>query len=269
MWLGWLESGSLFCGALVVLGLALESGPEIVNLLRHHIPLPRPLWGDALVTVGVFGEVAIGLFIARSAKRQEIESATQIAELNAETARLRNETAEANLARAKIEQQMSARAIAGSDHVELKKLLAPHAGKLVDIVVFDHHIFETLIFANQIFSLFVSSGWKGQFWESRKAKYRIVGPSVIVAIAKGHEKEYMDLGDSLARALRDLGIDCAVRLSSFGLEKGKQFEPDEFQLTSVQPLVVFGVRTLSPFRIQIGAKQLAIFPPRPVTPPQA
>ena len=91
VWPGWLEFVSVLFGLMVVAGLAMESGPDIMALLRRHVPLPRSLRGEALVTIGVFGEVAIGLFIARSAKRQEMESATRIAELNAETERLRKE----------------------------------------------------------------------------------------------------------------------------------------------------------------------------------
>jgi hypothetical protein len=72
LWLGWLETISILFGSLVAVGLAMESGPEIVALLKHGTPLPRSLTGEALVTIGVFGEVALGIFIARSAKRHEI-----------------------------------------------------------------------------------------------------------------------------------------------------------------------------------------------------
>jgi hypothetical protein len=88
-WPGWLERTSILFGLIVVAGLALESGPDIVAFIEHHIPLPRSLKGEALVTIGVFGEVAISLFIARSARKQEIESELSIAELNNETARLK------------------------------------------------------------------------------------------------------------------------------------------------------------------------------------
>src|SRR5258708_30294325 len=96
LWPGWLELVSILFGSIVVVGLATESGPDIVALLLHHVPLPRSLIGEAIVTIGVFGEVAISLFIARSAKRQEIESATLIAELGERAAIAEQAAAEAN-----------------------------------------------------------------------------------------------------------------------------------------------------------------------------
>jgi len=103
LWLGWPEIISIVFGFIVFIGLAMESGPEIVALIMHGTKLPRSLLGEGLVTVGVFGEVAMGIFIARSAKRQEIESAMHIAELNllAEQARQKAEEATLELARFK------------------------------------------------------------------------------------------------------------------------------------------------------------------------
>ncbi len=152
LWPGWLEAASIFCGLVVVTGLAIESGPDIVALLEHHVPLPRSLWGEALVTVGVFGEVAIGIFIARESKRAQSEAEERIAIAE-------KDAAEANLARAKIEQRLRPRTLLTEDHKELRDLLALYPKMGIDIVVFDHHILETLSFAAQMMALFASAGW--------------------------------------------------------------------------------------------------------------
>jgi hypothetical protein len=86
-----LEVATFFAGLLVVIGLLMESGPEAWTAIINRIWPHREVTGTALVTIGVFAEVAIGLFIARSAKRAQVSAEAQIAELNAETERLRKE----------------------------------------------------------------------------------------------------------------------------------------------------------------------------------
>ena len=63
-----LEVGTFFAGLLVVFGLYLESGADWANALANRRWPGRPIEGTALVALGVFAEVAIGIFIARSAK---------------------------------------------------------------------------------------------------------------------------------------------------------------------------------------------------------
>jgi hypothetical protein len=87
-----LEVATFFAGLLVVIGLIMESGPDAWTAAIKHVWPHREVTGNVLVTIGVFGEVAIGLFIARSAKRAELLAHAQIAELNAEIAQLNAET---------------------------------------------------------------------------------------------------------------------------------------------------------------------------------
>jgi hypothetical protein len=86
-----LEIGTFFAGLVVVVGLYLESGPDWANALASHKWPARPIEGTALVALGVFAEVAIGIFIARSAKRAQLQAEHTIAELSLETERLRKE----------------------------------------------------------------------------------------------------------------------------------------------------------------------------------
>jgi hypothetical protein len=260
--------------------------PVAVGLFIEFYAVLNPPWtlnwnafidriGLLLVTAGVAGELVIE-HKTHSAERKLRGINTQIeheADLTLKAADER--IAELNLARAKIEQRMSARVLTAEGFDKLIKILKPQGPKLVDIIVFDHHIVETKLFATQVSFAFISSGWHCHVYESRAAKYRIVGPSLVVAVAKDHESEYRDLADTLASAINGPEIDCVVRLSSFGFSNGREFNPGEFELTSVHPVMVAGARNLSPFRLQIGAKQLATYPPsnvaiaRPATPTQA
>jgi uncharacterized protein YjeT (DUF2065 family) len=92
-----LEVATFIAGVLVVVGLLMESGPEAWTAIIRHMWPHREIAGNALVTIGVFAEVAIGLFIARSAKRAQLQAEAKIAELNSETERLRKENNDTTL----------------------------------------------------------------------------------------------------------------------------------------------------------------------------
>jgi hypothetical protein len=258
-----LEIALVFAGVLVVVGLLLESGPEMwQSFVKRQIPA-RDVVGGALVALGVFSEVSIGIFISRSAKREKMESDSIIAATGERAAEALKTAAEANLARAKIEQRMKPRILTEEGRQTLKDLLTAYSQMSVDIVVFDHHIAETLRFADQITSVFATANWRVvRQWESRKATYRIPGSSVLIALGIGHvTNESLDLAEKVARVLAAVDIDCGVSPATFGC-KG-DFEPGDFQLKFQKPLVVMGIRSVAPFRIQIGAKQLSpLQPPR-------
>lgn len=80
--IGGLEVATLFAGLLVVIGLLMESGPDAWVAIVTQVWPHREVSGNVLVTIGVFAEVSIGVFIARSAKRAEILAGTAIAEAN-------------------------------------------------------------------------------------------------------------------------------------------------------------------------------------------
>jgi len=253
----------------------MESWPEIkCAIIERRFP-NLIVTGGIIVTVGVLTEVVLGIFITQRADRIQSEADEQVANALERAATAEKIAAEANLARVKIEQRLSARVIPNPEYAELKQLLLSHAGKLLDIVMFDHHVIETGLFANQIFRIFFSAGWKCRIWESRAATTRIAGPSMVIAIADGNENEYIDLANAIARIMYGLELDCEVRLGSFGFAGGKEFKQGDFVLTLEQPRQFMGTRFLSPFRIQIGEKQVATLPSRrtvvvgPVTPPQA
>lgn len=131
--IGGLEITTTIAGLAVVIGLVMESSSDIYRSWAIHTLPSKELWGGLLVALGVFVEVMIGIFIARSSKREQIES-------NERMAQAEKATAEANLARAKIEQRMKMRVIEQGVREDLIKLLTQWGSGRVDIVIFDHHI---------------------------------------------------------------------------------------------------------------------------------
>jgi hypothetical protein len=192
--------------------------------------------------------------------RQKSLAEEESKRLQGEIDRLNTTAAEANLARVKIEQRMSPRKIGDQEHHELIRLLSASAGQTVDIVVFDHHIQETKYFGGRIFGLFCGAKWKCRLWESRAAKYRIPGTSLLIVSGEGHVEEFKYLANTLAELLNRSGVDCAVSPDRFGC-KG-EFTPGDFHLDGEHPPQYMGLRIVAPFRIQIGAKQ--VVPPASV-----
>jgi len=178
-----------------------------------------------------------------------------------------------------LEQRMGPRVLQETEVKGLIDLLAPYHKTRVEIIAFDAHVAEPLTFSGQIASLFVSAGFMGvRLWEARAGTHRIAGLSVIIAVAIGHEDEFRQLAHAFARALKELGIDCGVGLGVFGCEgrneqgitKPYVFGPPQYQLRFEKPRQFMGIRAVSAFRVEVGAKQLTAIPPtRPITPLQA
>ena len=230
--------------------------------VQKHSEQLRQL-GGFLVIVGVAGELWIEIRASRVETDLREETNEVIARAEERAAEALKAAAEANLARAKIEQRMRPRILGADDQQALKDLLTAHSKLHIDTIVFDHHIAETLRFADQIFSIFASAVWRVRQWESRQVTYRIPGPSVLIALAEGHvTNESMDVAEKLAAALTALDIDCGISPGAFGC-KG-EYTPGAFQIRFQKPTVIMGGASVAPFRIQIGAKQLSALPPSKV-----
>jgi hypothetical protein len=241
---------------------------------RHKAFLEQA--GGLLVIVGVAGELLVSR-IASSVETdlREISNAMLASALE-RASRAEQAAAEANLARAKIEQRMRPRVL---DEVEVRgliDLLVPYQKARVEIIVFDVHVGEPLLFSDQIASLFVSAGFASvRHWEAKAGTHRIAGPSVIIAVAKGHEDEFRELANTLARGLRALSIDCGVGLGVFSCEGPNnrgviapyELGYPQYLLRFEQPKQYMGIRAVCAIRVEVGAKQLTAIPSG--TPPQA
>jgi len=203
----------------------MESGPETVALLKHRTPLPRPLTGEALVTIGVFGEVAVGLFIARSAKRQEIESERHIAELNAEIAAAQERIASLNLlaeqerlARVKLEQRFKARGILKESAENLKQVLFEYVGTRIDVYAWDSHSMEVRILADSLNAIFLKAGLQSRLWHVG-AGLRMAGDDITFGIARDvtpeENQNLTKLGWAIGGAIFDSSIKFMMSVGEF------------------------------------------------------
>jgi hypothetical protein len=236
--------------AIVVLGLAFEYLPQIGHAIEWmfavtlatvnvHADLLSQL-GRFLVIVGVAGELVVSIRASRVETDLREESNAILAHANERAANAERIAAEANLARVKLEQRMRSRSIFGAGYNTLKELLVSRSGTTVDLVLFDHHVLETASFTRQLIATLKSTGWKIRVWKSRKAVYRVPGPSTMVIAALEHEKEYSAFADDLARELTALQVDCSVSLGGFGLKPKAEFELGDFDLDFEEPRQVFG-----------------------------
>lgn len=160
-----LEVATFFAGLLVVIGLLMESGPEAWTAIIKRLWPHREVTGNVLVTIGVFAEVAIGLFIARSAKRAQLQAEAQIAEVTERASRAEERAAlaeqaaaEANLARIRLAQRIVRRNIPSGQIDAIAERLTQFAGQRIVICCFPFNL-ESATFANRVRSLLLQARW--------------------------------------------------------------------------------------------------------------
>jgi hypothetical protein len=259
-----------FWTAIVVFGLVIEYLPLILSIvisIEKHSKLLEQT-GGLLVIIGVAGE----LLVSRRASSvetdlREISNAMlasaleRAAKAEERAAVAKQSAAEANLARAKLEQRMAARFIDAPGKRELIELLSLHAGKTVDVVLFDHHIQETKYFGAQVRGIFGVAKWNCRLWESRAAGYRIPGTSLLIVICDGHFEEFKGIASAMAEIMMRSGIDCAVSSDKFSC-KG-EFTPGDFHLDGEHPGNSWERDSLRHSESKLGRSRL--FPPFPIT----
>ena len=157
--LRWLEVITTLAGLIVVLGLLIESGPELRQAVETQIWPAREVLGGAVITVGVFAEVALGIFIARSAKRAELKASIAIAEADERAAKAEQAAAEANLARVKIEEHLAWRTITDEQRASLVQQLSGFAGQQISISIWPETD-EIATFRYFIAKVLNEAGWK-------------------------------------------------------------------------------------------------------------
>jgi HAMP domain-containing protein len=250
-----MERLSTVAGGTVVIGVLIEVWPDILgSFLAHRVPHLETI-GAIIVAFGVAIEVLMASRIARKSESIQELADREIAEVYDRAKHAEKEAAEANLARAKIEQRMQPRTISAEGSEEIKELLGKHSKKHLDVVVFDQYIPETAFFAAQVFALFRSAEWHVSQYEPIGGQHRIPGPPLIIAAAIGAPSEFRELALSIHELLSALDIECGLRLESFGGLPG-EFTPGTFRLMRNEPLRVFGATNLGPLRIQIGEKTI-------------
>lgn len=113
----WLELALVVAGGIVVIGLIVEDGPEIVHSLLTWTRPSRAAVGDLLVTAGVFAEVFIAFVIARIARRIDAYAEADTAKALERAAQAELRAAEANRI---AEEERTARFEAEESQLELR-----------------------------------------------------------------------------------------------------------------------------------------------------
>jgi len=240
-----LEFWSAFAGFVVFVGLGLESGPEIWKAIVTRTLPSRADIGSVLVAFGVFAEVVIGIAIARKSKMAEIEANDRIAEL-------KKRAAEAELARARIEEELfKPHVLTPEMQDEWRELLKEFSGstKRVDVFMYDQHIPEAFTLADSINAVFLSAGWISKLWLGDDP--RMIGTEVtfITSIELGStdDKSLQILAGKLCATLFIAGIGC-----SFGVADIRHLakKPAGGWSGAWDP------QDIAPFRIQVGQRQI-------------
>ena len=98
------ERLALGAGLVVVIGLLIESGPELAHSIIHWVSPSRAVIGNLVVTLGVALEVLFSWRTLLTARRVELEANERIPEA-------RRTAAEANLARVRLETELRRRTV--------------------------------------------------------------------------------------------------------------------------------------------------------------
>jgi hypothetical protein len=213
--LGKLEVVSVFFGLVVVLGLFLELGAEIKHVISARVWPSRELIGGILVAIGVFGEVALSIFISRDAKRAQMNADERIA--LAEKA-----TADANLARVRIEDKFKARSLTDAAYSDLQQALGSYVGTRIDIFAFGHsQLAEVMRFAVELMTACRRAGCDCKVWKPGPSitPPSILTGSVLMTTARESTAEQNEILGSLANifasALTRSGIKFTFSMHGF------------------------------------------------------
>lgn len=261
---GWMVGG----------GLLIEYGKEIIDcFVNWHRP-SLALLGGVVVTAAVFGEVLFSRLvvatsdeISRLADSDVAQAYRDAAEALESARKAEQAAAEANLARLTLEQRYAARRISAVTYDDMKKALAPHAGKRVDIFLFDGYLTEVRMLAEMVYAAFKVSDWRVGLWTVTSGeKMNDVGFTIATAAELRLGGEFRPIAQELAALLKRDGVSNCIAVGGFSSN-------GVFTVTGEQ---TWDPNDIAPLRIEIAEKPLVstvdCFPhdfAGPVTAPQA
>lgn len=273
-----MERWSLIAGLVVVVGLLVESGPELAHSLIHLEWPARGVIGNLVVVLGVAGEVLFSWRAVRAARQAELQAEHQIAELNAAVATANERAAsaekaaaQANLARVetegKLRQKFSWRVLDLEAREELIKALLPYKGFRIDIFAFSKSM-EVLVLADMLLGACRRTGCNCKMWVATSERLRIPNAEdVTLAFADDATPEENETMAFINMAVATLLQRSRIPYSTAwgGFRKADVVEPVPSPAPSVLP---WDTNDVAPYRIQIVEKTL-LERHWPVTPPPA
>jgi hypothetical protein len=247
-----LQWGLEVAGGIVLIGLLVEYGPELADAVTNWRAPPRDAIGGLLIALGVAGEVVLGIFIARSAKRVQTLADSTIAKTLERAAAAEKTAAEANLARVRIEEKFRPRKLDRSTVEQIRTILAPHAGLRIDVFAFDNHVTEVRGLADALNSSFRQAGCASKLRLPSDGR-RMPGEAIVFGIANDCSEEEQKKLQSLARSLGVVLSGLSIRSSIFaGFLRGEssvgKSKPASWMRTP------WDAEDVAPFRVQVGEK---------------
>jgi hypothetical protein len=176
-------------GWLVGVGLLIEYWDELLDcIIQRHWP-SRPLWGGMLVTGGVFLEVLLSRLALNTSDQLQKRADSDVAQANERAAlaidraaKAEQATAEANLARAKLEQKFKPRKLSRETLERITEFLRPYAGLRIDVFAYDNNWMEVRIFAENLHFAFNTAGCFSRTWLS-DVGLRMPGEELVFGVA--------------------------------------------------------------------------------------
>ena len=192
------EKFALGAGLIVVLGLLLESGPEIAKSILDLTWPKREICGGVLVTIGVGFEVFFSWQALNLARKAEFEAELLISQANERAAQAEKLAAEANLERIKLEIRLADRRVSDDQVLALGSALSSFTGKVMGLHVIDEN--EAIRFCNELKSGFDRAGIT--IFEIQKFSPGGIDRGVVLNIGKGAEQ----FADAISNALVESGV---------------------------------------------------------------
>ncbi len=222
------ERWALFAGLIVVIGLLVESGPELARAIITLTWPPRVDIGNVVVTLGVAGEVLFSWGALLAARKAEIAAEERIAETVERSRHAELAVAEANLAleneraeRAKLNLKVNRRSVSRNLHPHeaesLSAKLRTHWGQTFTLRASRTRAeandlkpaetnFEQSFFVMQLRGILTASGWESETIANLPDFRCAKGLTIFCRNGKETSQPVSDL----ARALAEMDIGCTV-----------------------------------------------------------
>jgi len=206
----WLE----FWTFIVAAGLIVEYAPDIIDAFRKRHAPSLPVVGGIVITIGVVGELWIGLRSATRAIRLREVNDALIAEANERAATAEQRAAEANraaeqerLERVKLEAKIAPRFLSREEREVLSSRIRSAQVKLVDLFLYGSTP-EIVRLSRQLAEALTSANWNVQVWNVY-GNAAVAG--IAISVVDTADPNTSASAELLLTALDEAGLDVITR----------------------------------------------------------
>lgn len=246
------EQLALLAGIIVVVGLLIESGPELAHSIIFWELPSRAILGSLVVTLGVAGEVLFSWRALQAARQAELDAEERIAASIERSKKAEQAAAEANLARVKIEDKFKWRILPREAIDALIEALLSYEGFRIDIFTFGKNV-EVIALADTLNRAFLRAGCNSKVFAMVSDRLKIADlKGVTLALAMDATPQENGVAPFVLTAVANVLSRSSIGFSqAFGAyRKTDRIEQDTSPSAGVNP------SDIAPFRIQIVEKNL-------------